>query len=385
MTNPDMVVTMQKCSGIITDQGGLTAHASIVSREMGIPCVVGTENATSKLKDNQIVTVDGYHGKVYDGKVGESEKKEVTPVTVQTKTQLKVIVDLPTFAERASKTNLKKVGLTRMEDIIAEGGKHPNYFIEKKDMSEYEEILFKGISDIAKYFEEIWVRTSDIRSDEFRKLLGAPKEVEANPMLGMHGIRFGIKHPELLKAELSALKRVAELHKVKVGVMFPQVIDVREIQFAKKMINEINFTDAKLGVMIETPAAVQIIRELCEEKIEFISFGTNDLTQYILAIDRGNEELQSLYDEMNPAVLKQIEYVIRVCKKYNVESSICGQAGSKKEMVKFLVEKGIDSISLNADAANEISLYVKELETELVKGTDKEPRQYEMKKQEELF
>ena len=102
---------------------------------------------------------------------------------------------------------------------------------------------------------------------------------------------------------------------------------------------EINFSDAKLGVMIETPASVQIINDLCEEKINFISFGTNDLTQYILAIDRGNEQVQNLYDEMHPAVLRQLDYVIRVCKKYKVETSICGQAGSKKEMVKFLVEK----------------------------------------------
>src|SRR3990167_9194343 len=123
--------------------------------------------------------------------------------------------------------------------------------------------------------------------------------------------------------------------------------------------------------MIETPAAVQIIKEIVEDGIDFISFGTNDLTQYILAIDRGNKKVQHLYDEMHPAVLYQLEYVIRVCKKYNVESSICGQAGSKKEMVKFLVEKGINSISVNADAAKEISDYVKELEEELIKGTDK--------------
>jgi pyruvate,water dikinase len=380
MTNPDMVVTMQRCSGIITDEGGLTAHAAIVSREMGIPCVVGTNDATEKLHDDQIVTLDGYHGKIYDGKVSESEKKEVAEVTVQTRTQLKVIVDLPTFATRAAKTNLKKVGLTRMEGIIAESGKHPNYFIENKNLSEYENILFNGISEIAKYFEEIWVRTSDIRSDEYRNLLGAPKEIEANPMLGMHGIRFGIKHPELLKAELNSLKRVAEKNNVKVGLMFPQVIDVKEIQFVKKILQEIDFSNAKLGVMIETPAAVQIIKELCEEKIEFISFGTNDLTQYILALDRGNEKVQDLYNELNPAVLRQLEYVIRVCKKYGVESSICGQAGSNKEMVKFLVEKGIDSISVNADVAKEISEYIKELELDLVKGTDKEPRQYEINK-----
>jgi len=135
--------------------------------------------------------------------------------------------------------------------------------------------------------------------------------------------------------------------------------------------------------MIETPAAVQLIKDFCEEKIDFISFGTNDLTQYMLAIDRGNQQVQHLYDEMHPAILYQLAYVIRICKKYNVETSICGQAGSKKEMVKFLVEHQIDSISVNADIAKEIADYVQELEETVLKGTDKEPRQYELKKQEE--
>jgi len=361
MTNPDMVVTMQRSSAIITEEGGLTAHAAIVSREMGIPCIVGTQEATTLLKDGETITIDGYNGKIYRGKIAETQQKQVLPITAKTKTKIKVIVDLPSFAERASKTGIKSVGLTRIEGIIAESGKHPNYFLQKKEMKDYEEIIFKGISEIAKYFEEMWIRTSDIRSDEYQNLEGAPQEKEANPMLGMHGIRFGLKHPEILKAEISALKKVAEKGK-KIGLLLPQVISVEEVQQVKKILKEINFPDAKIGVMIETPAAVQIIKELCEEKIDFISFGTNDLTQYMLAIDRGNEEVQHIYNELHPAILYQIEFVIRVCKRNNVETSICGQAGSRKEMVKFLVEKNIDSISTNADMAKEISDYVAELE-----------------------
>ena len=361
MTNPDMVVTMQRSSAIITDEGGLTAHAAIVSREMGIPCIVGTQEATTLLKDGETITIDGYNGKIYRGKIAETQQKQVLPITAKTKTKIKVIVDLPSFAERASKTGIKSVGLTRIEGIIAESGKHPNYFLQKKEMKDYEEIIFKGISEIAKYFEEMWIRTSDIRSDEYQNLEGAPQKKEANPMLGMHGIRFGLKYPEILKAEISALKKVAEKGK-KIGLLLPQVISVEEVQQVKKILKEINFADAKIGVMIETPAAVQIIKELCEEKIDFISFGTNDLTQYMLAIDRGNEEVQHIYNELHPAILYQIEFVIRVCKRNNVETSICGQAGSRKEMVKFLVEKNIDSISTNADMAKEISDYVAELE-----------------------
>jgi pyruvate, water dikinase len=382
MTNPDMVVSMQKSSAIVTDEGGLTAHAAIVSREMGIPCIVGTREATIRLKDGEIITVDGYHGKIYKGKVAETEKKKVEPVTAQTKTKIKVIVDLPSFAERASKTGLKKVGLTRMEGIIAESGKHPEYYLNKKDMKPYEEVIFKGISGIAEYFDEIWVRTSDIRSDEYSNLEGAPQEQEANPMLGFHGIRYSLAKPEILRAELNALKKVAQKG-VKIGLLLPQVILVEEVKEIKKHLREIGFNDAKVGVMIETPAAVQSIKDLCEEGIEFISFGTNDLTQYMLAVDRGNEKVQHLYNEMHPAILYQIAYVIRVCKRYGVETSICGQSGSRKDMVEHLVKNEIDSISVNADVAKEISDYVAELEEKIIKGTDKEPRQYEIKKEQE--
>jgi pyruvate,water dikinase len=361
MTNPDMVVTMQKSAAIVTNEGGLTAHAAIVSREMGIPAVVGTQEATTKLEDGEIITVDGFTGKIYRGKVSEGVQKEILPVKNRTKTRIKVMVDIPSSAERASKTGIKEVGLARIEGIIAESGKHPYYFLEKGKIKDYEEIIFKGIKKISDYFDKIWVRTSDIRSDEFQNLDGAPKAIEANPMLGMHGIRFSLKHPEILRAELNAMKRVAEKGK-EIGVLCPQIISVDEIKKVKEYIKELEFSKAKIGVMIETPAAVQMIREICEEGIDFISFGTNDLTQYILAIDRGNEQVQDLYNEMNPAVLYQLKFVLRTCKRSGVETSICGQAGSKKEMVKFLVENQIDSISVNADAAADIAEYVAELE-----------------------
>ena len=360
MTNPDMVVTMQRSAGIVTDEGGMTSHAAIVSREMGIPAIVGTQEATLKLKEEEIITVDGFNGKIYKGKTSETIQKEVNPI-VKTKTKIKVIVDLPTYAERASRSEAEAVGLTRIEGIIAESGKHPNHFLKNNTIGEYEEIIFKGIEGIAKYFGEVWVRTSDIRSDEYANLEGAPKEKEQNPMLGMHGIRYGLKNPEILKAELNALKRVSENNK-KIGLLIPQLISVEELMEVKEILKEINFTNAKIGVMIETPASVQIIKELCEDGIDFISFGTNDLTQYTLAIDRNNEEVQYIYNEMNPAILHQLEYVIRICKRFGVETSICGQAGSRKEMVDLLFQMGIDSISVNADMAQEISKFVLELE-----------------------
>jgi pyruvate,water dikinase len=279
-------------------------------------------------------------------------------------------VDLPSFAERASKTGVRSVGLVRIEGIIAESGMHPYGFLKEEKIDDYEQIVYKGISKIAEYFDELWIRTSDIRSDEFRNLKGSPKELESNPMLGMHGIRAGLKYPEILKAELKAIKRLSENKQV--GVMMPQIISVEEVQAVVAMLAELKMDNVKLGVMVETPAACQIINDLCQNGIDFISFGTNDLTQFTLAIDRGNESVQYLYNEMHPAVLKQLADVIRVCKKYNVETSICGQAGSNKDMVEFLVKHGIDSISVNADKAAEISEFVHHLEKKGLKASELE-------------
>jgi len=366
MTNPDMVVTMQRALAIITDEGGATSHAAIVSREMGIPCVVGTEEATLKFKDGMIITVDGTSGKVYEGKaleIIENKKKEILPIIKGTRTKIKVMVDLPDFAERAAKSESDSIGLLRLEGIIASSGKHPLAFMKENKIKEYSQIIEQGIEKISKHFKTIWIRTSDIRSDEYRNLPGASKELELNPMLGFHGIRFSLKNLPIFEAELSAIKRVAEKHTdKKFGIMFPQIISESEMEQSFKIFHEkYKRHNIVVGAMIETPAAVQIIREICKYA-KFISFGTNDLTQYTLAIDRGNSEVQYLYDEMHPAVLSQIKRVIRICKEYKVESSICGQAGSKKEMVEFLVKNGIDSISVNADMAHDISVLVSELE-----------------------
>jgi len=363
MTNPDMVVTMQKAAAILTTEGGVTAHAAIVSREMGIPAIVGAQDALDILKDGDEITIDGFHGKVFAGKA-QNKAIEILPV-VETKTKIKVMVDLPQFAERAAKTQANGIGLIRLEGLIATAGKHPIAYEKENKLDEYQAMLAKGLKEIADKFinKPIWVRSSDIRSDEYSNLEGAPKEIEKNPMLGDHGIRFSLKHPKILKAELLAIKELADKgHKF--GVMFPQVISIDEIKKTKAIFNELKMDNVKFGVMIETPAAVILIKDICEEKIDFISFGTNDLTQYTLAIDRGNEEVQNIYDEMNWAVLKQISRVIRECKKHKIETSICGQAGSKPKMVEFLVKQGIDSISVNADAAKSISELVHKLETE---------------------
>ncbi len=380
MTNPDMVVAMQRAAGIITDEGGVTSHASIVSREMGIPCIVGTGEATKKLKEGQLVTVDGNNGKVHEGK-SEAREVEIKRI-VSTKTKIKVIVDLPDYAERAAKSGAKAVGLVRLEGIIGSSGKHPLKYVKEKKMEDYVAVLVKGLKKIAHPFEEIWIRSSDIRSDEYRNLEGAPKDVEGNPMLGDHGIRFSLRHPEILTAELMAVKEIAdEFPEKKIGIMAPQIISSAEVREMKRIaVEEVGIPkNVKIGIMVETPAAVQIINKLCEEGIQFVSFGTNDLTQFTLAIDRNNSEVQYLYDEMSPAVLNSIRYVIRRCKHYGVETSICGQAGSKPEMAKFLVREGIDSVSVNADAAFKVSEIIAEIEAGITKEPEYEGREEAVK------
>jgi len=381
MTNPDMVVTMQKAAAIVTSEGGVTAHAAIVSREMGIPAVVGAQNALDVLEDGMQITVDGFNGKVFDG-VAQNRSVEIKSIE-DTKTKIKVMVDLPKFAQRAAQTKADGIGLIRLEGIIASNQKHPLAYEKENNLDGYKDMLKNGLKQIAEQFigKPIWIRSSDIRSDEYSNLEGAPKEIERNPMLGFHGIRFALKHTGILKAELLAVKELAELgHSF--GIMFPQVISVEEVKETKKIFKELGCTGkVKFGVMIETPAAAILIKDICEEGIDFISFGTNDLTQYTLAIDRGNDDVQYIYDENNWAVLKQISRVIRECQKHNVETSICGQAGSNLKMVEFLVNCGIDSISVNADAAYDISVLVKRLEEE----NKKNPEEKSSNKKEDIY
>jgi pyruvate,water dikinase len=385
MTNPDMVPAMEKAAAIVTDEGGVTSHAAIVSRELGIPCIVGTDTATEMLQDDDYVTVDATNGVVYRGKVeleGLSEEREefeapsaygepeedtfaaeapeAAPVGAATATKVKVNLDLPEAAERAAATKADGIGLFRLEMLIATKGVHPAQFIRTGRTSEYVNLLVEGIEKVARAFKDkpIWVRTSDLRTDEYRNLEGGDQEPhESNPMLGLHGIRRALKDPDILRAEFVAIKQLHERGYKKIGVMLPFVINVSEVREAKRIMREVGLepqSDVDFGVMIETPACVGIIEDLCNEGIDFISFGTNDLTQLVLGIDRNNEQLQHLWDEMHPGVLEVIEKVIDVCKKHNVKTSICGQAGSRTDMAEWLVNKGISSISANIDAVQEI-------------------------------
>jgi pyruvate,water dikinase len=399
MTNPDMVVAMQRAGAIVTDEGGMTCHAAIVSREMGIPCIVGTEHATEVLKEGEVITVHADRGIVYGGEI--SVKREILQTLTSTgaatipitATEIKIIMDLPDKAgEAAEKHKVDGVGLVRLEFIIAEGGVHPAEYIREGKDSEYVELLVTGLRKIASAFKgkPIWVRNSDMRSDEYRNLKGGDQEPdESDPMIGWHAIRRLLDEPRILKAEFLAIKKLYEEGLENIGIMLPFVINVDEVREAKKIMAEVGLEpckDVEFGVMIETPASCWIIEELCREGIDFISFGTNDLTQLTLGIDRNNGKIAHLFDEMHPGVLGEMAKVIKVCKKFKVKSSICGQAGSRPEMAEFLVHQGITSISANVDAIDEIRRTVARTEKKLLLDVGREEieeREEEERKEEE--
>ncbi len=376
MTTPDMVPAMQRAGAIVTNEGGLTCHAAIVAREMGTPCIVGTEHATEVLRNGEIVTVHASRGIVYEGKIAVQEQiKAVPPAShedILTATEIKVICDIPDLAGHAAATGADGVGLVRSEIMIANGGIHPAEYLRQGKENAYVQLLKEGIGKIAKAFKgkPVWIRCSDMRSDEYRNLQGGDKEPrETDPMIGWHGIRRLLDEEAILKAEFQAIRELHYEGVKNVGVMLPFVIRVEELKLAKQIMRDIGLEPCvavEFGVMVETPAACWIIEELCKEGISFVSFGTNDLTQLTLGIDRNNEKLANRFDEMHPAVLGEIAKVIKVCKKYHVKTSVCGQAGSRPEMADFLVHQGIDSISANVDAVDTIRRLVARTERKLM-------------------
>lgn len=383
MTSPDLVPSMNKSSAIITDLGGRTCHAAIVSREMGIPAIVGAQNATIILQDNQVITVDAFNGIVYDGVVDLSSDTSISgyqkPSGVESGSgssdsiKTKIKINLAFFKNiEEIEPKVEGVGLLRLEHMIAQYGTHPAKLMRDNRLDDYIQMLMDGIRPIAKIFnpKPVWVRTLDARTDEFRNLVGGEEEPhESNPMLGWHGIRRSLDEPALLKAELNAIKKLHDEGFTNLYVMLPFVISVEEVQKSKEICREISSTlENKIGIMVETPAAILIIEELCKEGISFVSFGTNDLTQLILGIDRNNERLSRLSSVFHPAVLKSMKMVIEVCNRLGVETSICGESGSQSEMAQILVRYGIKSISCNRDAIDLIRTTIFEEEQRMMKS-----------------
>ncbi|OYR64838.1 phosphoenolpyruvate synthase [Halorubrum ezzemoulense] len=381
MTMPDMVPAMKRAAGIVTDEGGMTSHAAIISRELGVPAVVGTGNGTRVLEDGQQVTLDGDKGTLRAGEDESAEPGEEfepveaarpeTPVKPMTATEVKVNVSIPEAAERAAATGADGVGLLRIEHMVLSLGKTPETYIADHGARAYQDELIEGVRRVADEFypRPVRVRTIDAPTDEFRELEGGEGEpAEHNPMLGWRGIRRSLDKPEPFRQELAAFARLYDMGYDNLEVMFPLVNDAADVEGIARHMREagIDPETHRWGVMIETPASALQIEELAEAGIDFASFGTNDLTQYTLAVDRNNEHVADRFDELHPAVLRLIGDTIETCRELGVDTSICGQAGSKPEMVEFLVEKGVSSISANIDAVRDVQHEVKRTEQRLL-------------------
>jgi len=378
MTTPDMVPAMKRAAGIVTDEGGMTSHAAIVSRELGVPAVVGAGNATDRLRDGQVVTIDGEKGGVETGSIEEAAERDAieevrpdTPVKPMTATEVKVNISIPDAAGRAAATGADGVGLLRIEHMILSLGKTPDRYIADHGADAYVEEIVDGVQRVAEEFypRPVRARTLDAPTDEFRQMEGGADEpAEHNPMLGYRGIRRSLDRPDVFAHELAAFRKLYDMGYDNVEIMFPLVNDVEDVLQARDLLREAGIdTDKRSwGVMIETPASALCVDEMAAAGIDFASFGTNDLTQYTLAVDRNNERVAGRYDELHPAVLELINDVIETCREQGVATSICGQAGSKPRMVRHLVEEGVTSISANIDAVRDVQHEVKRVEQKLL-------------------
>ena len=377
MTTPDMVPAMRRASGIVTDEGGVTCHASIISRELGIPCVVGTGSATSTLEENSGVTLDGKKGLVFEGISETKEEAVAVQGTVEaapiiTVTEVKANVSMPEAAEKAAATGADGVGLLRTEHLMLTSGIHPGKFIADGREDELIDTIAENVQIVADAFypRPVWYRTLDAPTDEFITLEGGENEPrEHNPMLGWRGIRRELDQPEILKCEFKAIKKLHEKGYTNIGIMIPLSQSPAELVQAKALCSEIGFEphkDVDFGMMVEIPAAAIMIDEYIKIGIDFVSLGTNDLTQYTLAVDRNNEFVAKHYSEEHPAVMKLIERTIRKCAEAGVKCSICGQAGSVPHIVEKLVGFGISSVSSNTDAIADVRKTVARAEQKII-------------------
>ena len=402
MTDPDWEPIMKMAAAIITNKGGRTCHAAIVSRELGIPCLVGTELATKKLKTGQTVTIscaEGEKGFVYDGKANFHLKRTSLKTMKRPKTKIMMNIGSPDIALANSFIPNDGVGLAREEFIINDYIQiHPlallNYknLKDKKAKKEITELTV-GYPDKAKFFidrlasgvgliaaayypKDVIVRLSDFKTNEYANLIGGKdfEPTEPNPMIGWRGASryYDPKYKAAFALECLAMKKVREemgLTNVKIMIPF-----CRTVEEGKKVINELAGHGLKRGengleiyVMCEIPSNV-ILADQFSEIFDGFSIGSNDLTQLTLGLDRDSELVSHVYDERNPAVLKLVSQVIKVAHEKKRKIGICGQAPSDyPEFARFLVKEGIDSISLNPDTVIKTTLDILKTENKLKK------------------
>jgi pyruvate,water dikinase len=368
MTTPDWTPIMKRASAIITQSGGATAHAAIVSRELGIPCIVGAKDATNILKTGQEVTVDGSTGCIYDGKIEIQNKSETQSSSFEseswpiTATQIYMNLGSPDLIDKYKVLPFDGIGLMRLEFLIADKiSKHPLKIIEDNESDKFVNELFNGINKVAStiFPRPLVVRFSDFKSNEYRKLEGGEKYEphEENPMIGWRGISRYISpdYQPAFRLECKAIKKLRDAGMSNVWVMLPFARTIPEVKETLKIMQEEGLErsdDFKVWLMAETPSLViqaDDFAKLCDG----FSIGSNDLTQLMLGVDRDSELLHRLgyFNERDPAVLKAIKTLIRAAHDNDITISICGQAPSLyPDFAAWLVKEGIDSISANPDS-----------------------------------
>ncbi len=376
MTTPDFVPAMKRACAIVTDRGGRTAHAAIVSRELGIPCVVGTVKATMTLTDGQVITVNGSTGHVYNGVVAvATETKATSRRRIKTRTKLLVNLAQPELVDRVAARDVDGIGLLRAEFMVAQIGEHPSYMISQGRGQEFVDKLAEGLTAFARAFHprQVVYRTNDFKTNEYRALKGGERyeETEENPMIGYRGASRYITDIETFKLEIAAIKKVREKYK-NLWVMIPFVRTINELDRTIKIMASEGLqrsADFKLWMMMEVPSNVFLLEKFLAVGVDGVSIGSNDLTQLILGIDRDSSKLASTFDERDEAVMIALERIVKGCKAAGVTCSICGQAPSVyPELTEKLVSWGITSVSVSPDMIDTTREIIAKVEQRLELG-----------------
>jgi pyruvate,water dikinase len=378
MTSPDYVPAMKKAVAIVTNEGGLTSHAAIVSRELGVPCVVGTKEATTKLSDGDRVTVDGGKGVVYMGarivKGEPAAKAKARRRKVRTATRVYVNLGEPDRVKEVAKRHVDGVGLLRAEFMIANIGIHPKEAIKRKKQQDFIDKLTTDLTKFCSAFHPrpVVYRATDFKTNEYRALPGgkAWEPEEPNPLMGFRGAFRYVTHPDVFNLELQAIKKVREEYD-NLWIMIPFVRSPEELARVRRLIAAEGFFESstfKLWMMVELPVNVISLPDFIKVGIDGVSIGSNDLTMLLMGTDRDNAEVATAFDERSKAVRWALRRVIRICNKYKISSSICGQAPSTYEdLVERLVRYGITSISVNPDAIERVREVVARTEADIIR------------------